>query len=168
MKTKSDLTFAEIDQVLSYCPKSGIFKWKKHLGGRSPKCGEFAGTGHNAGYIQIGYKQKIYLAHRLAWLLTHQDRPFKRLDHINGNKKDNRICNLRECTHSQNLLNRSKQINNKTGYKNIFLEGRSKKYMVKINKNKKVYYVGKFAKLENAIKARDRAHKKICGEFSKI
>lgn len=165
---KNSLSFNEINKDLSYCSKSGNFKWKRHMGGRSPKCGQVAGTGHISGYIQIGYKNNLYLAHRLAWLLFYKKWPEKRLDHINGNKKDNRICNLRECTHSQNLLNRSKQINNKTGYKNIFIEGRSKKYMVRINKDKKVYYVGKFLKLENAIKARNRAHKNICGEFSKV
>jgi hypothetical protein len=167
MKNKESIDFLEASKCLEYCPNTGVFHWKVYRS-RNAKAGQIAGTGHIAGYTQIGYKQKIYLAHRLAWFMFYKRWPSKHIDHINGNKKDNRICNLRECTPSQNLLNRSKQINNKTGHKNIFIEGRSKKYMVRINKNKKVHYVGKFSKLENAIKARDRAHKNICGEFSKI
>jgi hypothetical protein len=159
---------SEISQDLEYCLETGVFRWKKHMGGRAPKAGGFAGTPHIAGYTQIGYKQNIYLAHRLAWLFVHGSWPEKDLDHINGNKTDNRICNLRECTHAENMLNRRKQKNNRVGHKNICLPRGRNQYVVRIAKHGKTHCAGYYYSLEDAIKARDAALKKVCGEFAKV
>jgi len=159
---------SEISQDLEYCPETGVFRWKKHMGGRSPKAGEIAGTPHIAGYTQVGYKRNIYLAHRLAWLFVHGSWPKKDLDHINGDKKDNRIRNLRECTHAENMLNRRKQKNNKVGHKNICLPRGKNQYVVRIAKHGKTHCAGYYYSLEDAIKARDAALKKVCGEFAKV
>lgn len=92
----------------------------------------------------------------------------ERVDHINGNPSDNRIENLRLATHGQNLMNRGRPINNTTGYKNIYLDKKSGKYYVQIGFEGKTYNFGYHSKIEDAIESRNKALKKLHGEFAKL
>jgi len=58
-----------------------------------------AGSVHSTGYVRIGVDGGKYTAHCLAWLYTHGVWPSDQIDHINGNRSDNRIANLRERRH---------------------------------------------------------------------
>lgn len=90
---------------LSYSKKTGIFTWKNINNIKFN--GKISGGFNSAlGYIQIGIGKKRYYAHRLAWLYVYGKFP-KLIDHINGNKTDNSIANLRECTTRQNAQNYS-------------------------------------------------------------
>lgn len=103
----SNSNFNDIFEVLGYDPKTGLFTWLEGTKmGRRGK-GQVAGTLCN-GYIHICYKRKFYYAHRLAWLYVYGKLPDGVIDHINGNKSDNRILNLRDVTNSQNLQNQTK------------------------------------------------------------
>jgi len=95
-----------IVSYISYCPETGIFRWIKSINANNI-AGNIAGVNHSQGYIQIGIKNKIYLAHRLAWLITFGVWP-DYIDHINGIKNDNRLCNLRNVTSRQNCQNTKK------------------------------------------------------------
>ena len=66
-------------------------------------CGSLAPNG----YIKVSINGKLYFAHRFVWFYVHGVWPKGQIDHINGNKIDNRIENLREATHSENQQNRS-------------------------------------------------------------
>lgn len=104
---------------------------------------------------------KVYL-HRLV-----MDNPVKnKVDHINGNKLDCIRTNLRVCTHSQNLMNRGKNINNTSGFKNIFFDRVRNKWRVEIKVNYKPIYIGRFTNKEDAIKEQIVAEKKYFGEYS--
>lgn len=86
-----------IEEVLEYNPDTGIIIWKhtnKEAGG---PLGD---------YIGVTYNNKYYSSHRLAWYLYYGVWPTLEVDHINGDKKDNRITNLREIPHYQNQQNR--------------------------------------------------------------
>ena len=96
-----ELTQDTLRDVLNYNPKTGEFHWlvkpasKTHIGQR-------AGSKETVrGYWVIGIAGKVYKAHRLAWLYVYGDLP-KHLDHINRNRTDNRVKNLREATKTQN------------------------------------------------------------------
>lgn len=87
-------------EVLNYEPSTGVFTWRL---GRNAGC--VAGYTQSCGYLQIRIDGKAYYAHRLAWLAATGDLPKDRVDHIDGNRKNNRIENLRVVDQSTNLEN---------------------------------------------------------------
>ena len=97
------LTFDEVDQLLRYEPDTGVLYWKVNRRG-GVKADTIAGT-TNQGYIIICVNTIKYQAHRLAWLLQTGEWPMNCIDHINRIRDDNRWCNLREATRSQNSHN---------------------------------------------------------------
>ena len=104
----------KVIQEISYNPLTGEFTWKKP--GRGRRRNGRAGSPHSAGYIMIsirvdGVPYNI-LAHRLAWFMSYGVWPESFIDHMNGEKDDNRIVNLREATSVQNGVNRGKYLTN--------------------------------------------------------
>ena len=93
--------------LLEYNPDTGVFTWRVTRGGAARK-GDFAGCLNSNGYRIIMVNGRFYRAHRLAWLYTHGVWPCGEADHINNIRDDNRICNIREATRSQNLANTRK------------------------------------------------------------
>ena len=93
-----------IREVLRYDPEAGLLVWLVDRT-RGVKAGDIAGCKHANGYITVGYMGRHYLAHRVCWFLAHNEQP-KEIDHINRDKHDNRLSNLRNVTKSVNCLNR--------------------------------------------------------------
>lgn len=92
-----------IKEVLDYNPETGVFTWKKHR--KSNLVGSVAGCTSGKGYVRICVDFVSLKAHRIAWLFVYGEWPSGDVDHINGNKSDNRICNLRCVTRSENMQN---------------------------------------------------------------
>jgi hypothetical protein len=84
--------------------KNGTLYWKKRLSQRA-KIGDKAGFLDENGYYIVGIKGKKYPVHRIIWQLINGKEPLK-IDHINGDRSDNRFCNLREVTHRENTQNK--------------------------------------------------------------
>jgi len=84
------------------------------------------------------------------------------VDHINGNKLDNRRENLRVCTHQQNMCN-SKHRNN-SGYKGVYYDVCQKKYIARIGRK----HIGTFRTAEEAARAYDKYAKEMYGGFAKL
>jgi hypothetical protein len=80
--------------LLSYNPVTGEFHWVSKR--RKILPGAKAGTVGNHGAVVIRVDDKLYLAHRLAWLYTYGTWPSMSVTHVNGDKTDNAIHNLRE------------------------------------------------------------------------
>jgi hypothetical protein len=102
---KTDLTAERVRELLDYNPDTGIFRWRIRPA-VNVKPGDVAGSPGNRGYIKIQINKKVYAAHRLAWLYVYGANPLECIDHINRDKLDNRIANLREATVSENSINR--------------------------------------------------------------
>ena len=98
------VTAEYLRKILSYDPSTGIFIWRQKFRRTFPN-GKVAGSKHSAGYISIAIFNQKRLAHRLAWLYVTGNEPTEHIDHINGQKSDNRFCNLREVTRFGNLQN---------------------------------------------------------------
>lgn len=138
------LTQSELKNILSYDKDSGIFTWIKTK--------NIAGCKDNLSYIIIRYKKFGYRAHRLAWLYIHGEFPKLHIDHINGITSDNRICNLREVTSSENMQNQKKPMKTNT----VGFLGVSKcknKYKSTITLNGKSIHLGYFFTPEKAHEA---------------
>ncbi|HEY7296366.1 MAG TPA: HNH endonuclease signature motif containing protein [Xanthobacteraceae bacterium] len=101
-RRRSDLTAARLRQLLDYSPETGRFHWRESRGGLTAAME--AGTGKN-GYRTIHVDGLIHYAHRLAWLYVYGRHPADQIDHINRNRADNRIANLRETSQQENLWN---------------------------------------------------------------
>lgn len=100
----SNINSTDLKQLLKYDSETGSFTWLVSPSKRI-KAGSLAGSLHHKGYIQIRINKKNYLAHRLAWLYHYGTLPNKTIDHINGEKNDNRITNLRDISQSDNCQN---------------------------------------------------------------
>ena len=159
------ITHEELKEILHYNPDTGNFIWKRRASHRI-KVGDIAGHERKSnGYIVIGIKGILYRAHRLAWLFMESKWPEGQIDHINSITNDNRWCNLREATPSQNKQNEGIRKDNISGYRGVSYYKRIKKWRARITANGKERWLGYYDNIEDAIKARKKAELKYFGEF---
>jgi hypothetical protein len=108
-----------IKDSLTYCPETGDLRWKERLSNNTSK-DLLTNSKDHQGYIRVSHsfngKKRTFKGHRIGWFLHYGYQPAM-LDHINQDKTDNRISNLRECTMSANLGNQKPK--NKLGIKGI-------------------------------------------------
>lgn len=90
------------------------------------------------------------------------------VDHINGNRLDNRKCNLRLCTRSQNNMNKSEQSNNTSGHRGVSWSKSNSKWHSRITVNHKTINLGYYDNILEAIQVRQQAEKQYFGEFNKL
>jgi hypothetical protein len=140
----------EMKQYLSYDPETGHFTWIKHKPYSTFKVGDIA-SGLNRGYIHIKFNSKQYRAGRLAWLFTHGKWPNNHIDHIDGNRSNNKINNLRDVTKHENQFNITK-VRAKSGYIGAY-KTKFGKWQARIRVNKKTLALGTFDTPELASKA---------------
>lgn len=158
------LTQAELKSYLHYSPDTGIFT-RIYSASPNAKIGhQYSCVGSN-GYINIRIQYKNRLAHRLAWLYIYGEWPKEQIDHINGIKTDNRICNLRQANNSQNNLNIGIQKNNTSGYKCVAWIKHAKKWRASCWYNNKNKFLGYFSTAEQASEAYEAFAKLHLGEF---
>ena len=144
------LTQERLKEVLDYDQHTGTFTWKVAQRRKNKK--GTVGSDHNVGYLQIRVDYKGYLSHRLAWLYCYGYFPHE-IDHVNGNKKDNRIENLREVSHTCNLRNCKLSKNNKTGVTGVRIVRNYKKikYRTEITLHGTVMLIGEFYDFDEAV-----------------
>lgn len=163
------LTAERLRHLFSYNPDTGVFTRRISLSNRVKVGEEIVGSPNEKGYLRFHVDGWLYKAHRLAWLYVHGEWP-DQLDHINGDKADNRIANLRLATTKQNHGNRPKNRNNTTGYKGVHLHDKNgrlaKPFVATIYVNGRGIHLGMFATAEAAHAAYVAAAQKHFGEFA--
>lgn len=143
-------TQARLRELFIYDPETGIFT--------SRKTGKRAGRFVSRGYWAISFDGASQRAGRMAWLYVHGELdPNLHIDHVNGNRADDRIANLRAVTRLENNRNLSMQKNNKSGAMGVFWHSQSKRWRAQIRVDYRCKSLGSFASKEEAIAARKAA-----------
>ena len=165
MKTAQGITAEEVkalSEYLLYDPTTGVFTWRVH---RSPnaKAGSVAGA-IARGYIHIHVgkrRDRTYKAHRLAYAFTHGSlEPGTIIDHVNGVKTDNRICNIRVGTQTVNCENLHRpRKDNRSGFLGVFKNWN--RWSAKIQVDRKPVDLGTFDTPEEAHQAYLEAKRRL-------
>tara|TARA_R110002126_G_scaffold272786_1_gene417004 strand:+ start:167 stop:670 length:504 start_codon:yes stop_codon:yes gene_type:complete len=143
----SNIDCNQLREILEYQPETGLFFWKKAPNGRT--LGQKAGGFDKQGYWRIRIDNVKYGAHRLAWMYVHGSFPKNFIDHINGNKSDNRICNLRDVTRSENMQNLFKP-QGKNSFIGVYKSPNANTWYAKIEINGKQIRLGTYKTIEEA------------------
>ena len=134
------ITQEELKLILHYDPLTGVFTRASST--HSQLIGAIAGNVDRGGYRRIHIKGKRMAAHRLAWFYIHGDWPLGDIDHINGNKDDNRIVNLRDVSTRDNTNNQFRHREGKLV--GCYYVKKSGRYASQITWGEVVYYLGTY------------------------
>ncbi len=165
-KSNVSLTAKRLRKLVSYDPETGILRWIESRGGQL--AGSIVGCEKDGGggYWLVRVDNKLYRAHRVIWLYVTGRWPKHGVDHIDGNRANNRFANLRDISQSGNLQNRKcAQRNNRTtkllGVTIARDSKRTKPFMAKIAINGVTKHIGAFATPEEAHAAYVAAKRKL-------
>jgi len=153
--------FQKALKYLEYVPETGDFLWKVDRG-TNVKAGSKAGTvfTNRAGgkqYIHITILRSTYKAHTLAFVVMTGEKPKHQVDHVNGDGCDNRWCNLRDVSQSDNCKNKRRQRNNRSGSMGVMFHKVKQKWQAYIHVGWKQIHLGYFLNKEEAISRRKAA-----------
>jgi hypothetical protein len=170
MKT-SEVTAEMLRERMAYDPETGVFRLRRSQ--KRWKAGQVAGSLGKNGYVHIRVAGVLCLAHRLAWLYVNGVWPAEQVDHINGDRIDNRMANLRLATNQQNQRNSKLPRDNTSGFKGAFLVSsrkhwkKGRRWKAAITVNSRSIHLGYFATPEEAHAAYCAAAEKHYGEFAR-
>lgn len=153
-------------EQLIYSDEFPGFAYNKETGqffGRTS--GKPIGRMHNRGYWRIACGRKCYLAHRLAWFFCYGVWP-KEIDHIDNNKLNNSIDNLREVTHQLNQLNMPLRSNNTSGVKGVNWDKQTGSWRTRVVIKGKYFSAGHFKEITEAEAAIRTLRERVHGEFA--
>lgn len=170
--TKTLLSAEEVREVLSYQLDTGHLFWKlrpielfngnlraqkswnSRFGGKQA----FLATNNN-GYKVGAIFGKLYTAHRVAWCIENGNWPTLQIDHINGDRVDNRLLNLREVSNAENHKNQKTPATNTSGAVGVYLERRTGAWVAQIYHKGQRHNLGTFQNKAEAIGARKEAER---------
>lgn len=105
------------------------------------------------GYIQLTYEGTTYVVHRLIWMWVYGEEP-EQIDHINGDRQDNRLENLRDVDHLTNCRNRKKRSNNKSGFEGVSWDKENWQWVSQLRIEGKNIKIGEYNTPQEAADAR--------------
>lgn len=139
------ITAHEAAELLNYDPSTGVLSWRKNPA-QHVKAGAKAGRINRGGYVEVGIKGRVYLAHRVIWLMVTGEWPTGHIDHRNGVRSDNRWDNMRDVTPTQNAQNRraAGTANKSSGLLGVTLHRQTGKWQAQIETRGKSKHLGLF------------------------
>lgn len=151
----------ELNRIFDYNPDTGSLSWKpredRSSGWNEIYAGKAAGCVDVHSYVAVKIGDIPMKAHRLIWKMVNGE-DADHIDHINGDRSDNRISNLRDVSALENQRNRKLNGNNSTGHTGVVWNARRQKYVASICVKGTHTYLGGFTKIEDAISARQAAN----------
>ena len=159
-------TQKRLKELLFFDPETGIFIWRVKPS-NPVKRGSVAGHLGVLGYTLIGIDGLVYPAHRLAYLWMMGEFPPHEIDHIDGQRANNKWSNLRPVTKSQNQQNSKMRIDNTSGHKGITWNTDRQKWMARVQIGNKRHYLGIYDDLAQAVQAVKTSRSKLHGEFTR-
>ena len=165
--TVPQITIERLKELLHYDAETGVFTWVNARGNSG--VGRVAGSLRPDGYRQIQVNGSSHQEHRLAWLYVHGEFPSGEkslIDHIDGNKINNRLDNLRVCSDFENQRNTGKRVTNTSGFKGVSWDQRTKKWKAQMYLDGKKITIGRYSVKEDAYAARCNAAKESHMEFT--
>ncbi len=169
---KQEMMADELRSILDYDSHTGILRWRERpIISNYDRCwnGRWAGSVvgcEKEGYVRIEIFNTAYYAHRLAWLLFYGEWPPSQIDHINGDRSDNRIINLRLATHHENCWNAQRPVTNTSGIKGVSYNRRRQKWHGKVWVKGKQNHIGFFDTKEEAAAAVQAFREQFHGEYA--
>ena len=159
-------------ECFAYYADTGLLAWKQRPAhhfkpGRWGQAGQVAGafnarhagrsiTTTDRGYISVTINGVRYRAHRIIWLL-YTGGPLGEIDHINGDRSDNRIANLRSVTHAENCKNAARRSDNSSTAIGVYFDSRRKKWAASISVDGVGKFLGRFDSIDEAKQVRGEA-----------
>ncbi len=156
------ITFEKAHELFEYLPEGKLVR--KVSTGNNSKRGTVVGYKRYDGYSVVQYDGFWYRLHRLIYFMHTNEWP-EEVDHIDGNPDNNKIENLRACTHKENLRNTGMYAHNTSGVKGVTWQADRKKWYAYINVDGKMKSLGRHDDFETAAKLATEARKKAFGEF---
>ena len=158
------LTVQELRSRVAYNSESGEFTWLHCDTCRASWNSRFSGkkalcAPHSNGYLFGAIADRKMFAHRVAWAMHYGCWPDGEIDHVNHDKTDNRIANLRVVQRTQNAMNLSKSKRNSSGVTGVFKHTQTMRWQAQIRINRKSIHLGSFESFDDAIAARRKAEK---------
>ncbi len=153
------ITHSRACEVVDYCATTGRMTLKKRRFTRDKKMGFKLGSMEKSGYTRINIDGERFMSHRLAWFIYYGKIPSKHLDHINGNRSDNRIVNLREVSVRMNGQNRPEH---RAGHLPGTCKTRFGRWLSNIQIDGEKVYLGSFKTKEEAHSAYLQKIKESC------
>ena len=149
------LTAERLRELLSYNADTGVFTYRLRRGCRS--AGAVAGCMRSDGYTVISVDTRNCFSHRLVWLYVTGSLPAGEIDHIDGDRSNNRIANLRDVSPAENSRNLSLKAKNTSGYQGVTFYKKTKRWMARIRIDGKQNHIGFYDTPEAAHAAYARA-----------
>ncbi len=170
MKTKPLPSQSFLAECFRYDPETGSLFWRcrpdwhfpcaaNATGWNKRLAGTRAGS-PSAGAILCEINSDSFLAHRIIWKLVHNEEP-PEIDHINGKRHDNRLCNLRAATRTLNCRNMSRRRDNTSGVTGVTWNAKRGVWHARIRRDGKYCHLGSFASLDEAREARRAAEAEL-------
>ncbi len=171
--SRTMLSSTELNSLFDYNPEDGVLRWKyqssRGKDWNKQRAGKPAGSTKADGYMQVGFNGRVMYYHRIVWAMMSGECPDGSfIDHIDGDRSNNRISNLRLASISENNANAKIHKSNKSGIKGVSWAVKPQKWHAAIVFQKKSYFVGQFSKLEDAANAMRMAREKVHGEFARF
>ena len=157
---------SELKKNFCFDPETGVIT--RLVTAKAFKAGDRAGSLTSHGYLMLKFHETRCLAHRAAFAMHYGRWPTGQVDHINGDRSDNRICNLREVSNSQNQMNAGLNSRNTSGRKGIWWSKDESRWRAHIIVDKKKLYLGSYKTPDEAAHAYNKAAVHLHGEFARL